>query len=223
MHDYYAQRLSAERLRQCYDIAPPRVRQYLQAEIDYVADRIRPGDLVLELGCGYGRVLEPLADKAALVIGIDTSRPSLELARELLGRVSNCRLVRMDAAALGFRDRVFDLVACIQNGISAFKVDQRKLLAEAIRVTRPGGRVLFSSYAEKFWEQRLEWFRLQAAHGLLGAIDWAATGHGTIVCQDGFKATTITPAEFRSLTSGFDVQVRVEEVDESSTFCEIVV
>ena len=223
MDDYYAQRLSAERLRKCYDIAPPRVRHYLQAEIDYVADRIHPGDVVLELGCGYGRVLEPLADKAALVVGIDTSQPSLELAQELLGHVSNCRLVRMDAGMLGFRDRVFDMVACIQNGISAFKVDQRTLLAEAIRVTRPGGRVLFSSYAEKFWEQRLQWFRLQADHGLLGGIDGQATGHGTIVCQDGFKATTITPAEFRSLTSGFDVRVRIEEVDDSSVFCEIVV
>lgn len=223
MDDYYAQRLSAERLRQCYDIAPPRVRQYLQAEIDYIAERIHPGDVVLELGCGYGRVLEQLTDKAALVVGIDTSQPSLELAQELLGHVSNCRLVRMDAGMLGFRDRVFDMVACIQNGISAFKVDQRTLLAEAIRVTRPGGRVLFSSYAEKFWEQRLEWFRLQANHGLLGAIDWQATGHGTIICQDGFKATTITPAEFRSLTSDFNVRACIEEVDESSTFCEIVV
>ena len=52
----------------------------------------------------------------------------------------------MDAAALGFRDRVFDVVVCIQNGISAFKVDRRALIAEAIRVTRPGGSVLFSSY-----------------------------------------------------------------------------
>ncbi len=223
MDGYYAQRLSAERLRKCYDIAPPRVRQYLAAEIDYVAERIRPADVVLELGCGYGRVLEKLTDKAALVIGIDTSRPSLELAQELLGNVSNCRLVRMDAGALGFRDRVFDVVACIQNGISAFKVDERVLIAESIRVTKPAGRILFSTYAEKFWEQRLEWFRLQADHGLLGEIDWQATGHGTIVCQDGFKATTISPAEFRSLTSGFDARVRIEEVDESSVFCEIVV
>jgi len=223
VNSYYAEQLAAERLRQCYDIAPPRVRQYLQAEIDHVADRIRPADVVLELGCGYGRVLEQLTDKAALVIGIDTSQPSLELAQELLGRVSNCRLVRMDAGALGFRDGVFDVVACIQNGISALKVDQRTLLAEAIRVTRPGGRVLFSSYAERFWEQRLEWFRLQADHGLLGEIDWQATGHGTIVCQDGFKATTISPDEFRSLTSSFNVRVQIEEVDESSLFCEIAV
>jgi SAM-dependent methyltransferase len=129
----------------------------------------------------------------------------------------------MDAVALAFRDGIFDVVACIQNGISAFKVDQRALVAESIRVARPGGRVLFSSYSERFWRDRLEWFRLQSEHGLLGEIDPEATGDGVIVCKDGFKATTIGPDEFFSLTSGFDVHRRIEEVDESSIFCEIVV
>jgi 2-polyprenyl-6-hydroxyphenyl methylase/3-demethylubiquinone-9 3-methyltransferase len=223
MDRYYDERLSAERLRKCYEIAPPRVRQYLDAEIAHVADRIQPSDMVLELGCGYGRVLEQLAAKTRLVVGIDTSAASLKLAQELLRGVPNCWLAQMDAVTLGFRDAVFDVVVCIQNGISAFKVDQRTLIAESIRVTRPGGRVLFSSYAEGFWEHRLEWFRLQADHGLLGEIDWQATGDGVIVCKDGFKATTITPDEFLSLTSGFDVRVRVEEVDESSLFCEMSV
>jgi 2-polyprenyl-6-hydroxyphenyl methylase/3-demethylubiquinone-9 3-methyltransferase len=128
----------------------------------------------------------------------------------------------MDAACLGFRNQAFDVVACIQNGISAFKVDQRTLIAESIRVTRPGGKVLFSSYSEKFWDDRLEWFKLQAEHGLLGEIDWQATGNGVIVCKDGFRATTVGPGEFAALTAGFDAQCRSEEVDGSSLFCELV-
>jgi hypothetical protein len=96
------------------------------------------------------------------------------------------------------------------------------LIAESLRVTRGGGRVLFSSYSEKFWKPRLEWFELQAAHGLLGEIDWDATGDGVIVCQDGFRATTVSPDEFRSLASEFDVRAHIEKVDESSVFCEIV-
>ena len=57
MSDYYSEQLFAERLRKCYEIAPPRARQYLEAEIDHVAGRIRPGESVLELGRGYGHVL----------------------------------------------------------------------------------------------------------------------------------------------------------------------
>ncbi len=221
MAGYYAERLSAERLRRCYAIAPPCVRQYLDGEIAYVADRIRPSDTVLELGCGYGRVLERLAPLAGTLVGIDTSRSSLKLACTLLDRFTNCRLVRMDAVALGFRDRVFDVVVCIQNGISAFKVDQRTLIAECLRVTRKGGRVLVSTYSGKFWRHRLEWFRLQAEQGLLGEIDWERTRDGVIVCKDGFRATTVGADEFTALVSDLEVTHRIEEVDESSLFCEL--
>jgi SAM-dependent methyltransferase len=128
----------------------------------------------------------------------------------------------MDAIALGFRDGVFDVVLCVQNGISAFHVDQPALIAESLRVTRPGGRVLFSSYSDEFWRERLEWFRLQSEHGLLGAIDWNATADGVIVCRDGFKAATVSPGEFLHLASRLNVRARIKEVDQSSIFCEIV-
>ncbi|MBW1983064.1 MAG: class I SAM-dependent methyltransferase, partial [Deltaproteobacteria bacterium] len=81
MADYYARKLSARRLQLVYDIAPARVKRYLQAEIDFVLARIAAWHVVLELGCGYGRVLQPLAQKAKSVCGIDTSRESLQLAR----------------------------------------------------------------------------------------------------------------------------------------------
>ncbi len=221
MADYYSEHLAGERLRRCYEIAPARTRQYLDAEIRHVAGCIRPTDTVLELGCGYGRVMENLADGAKAVVGIDTSRPSLELGRKLLGAVANCSFVQMNAATLGFRDSVFDVVLCIQNGLSAFKVEQSALIVECIRVARGGGTVLLSSYAQRFWEHRLEWFELQAEHGLLGELDGEATGDGVIVCKDGFRATTITPEQFESLTAGLDVRRHIREVDESSVFCEL--
>ena len=222
MRGYYSDKLAGEKLRQVYDLAPPRVRQYLNVEIEIVLSHIKPTDVVLELGCGYGRVLEPMAQKAALAVGIDTSRDSLSLLQKYGGQETGprrCRGVEGDAAALPFKDGVFDLTACIQNGISAFHVDQRRLISEAVRVTRRGGTVLFSSYSDKFWHDRLEWFELQAAHGLLGEIDYSATGNGVIVCKDGFTATTVSPDQFSDLTSGLDVECGLIEVDHSSLFC----
>jgi hypothetical protein len=52
-HD--AKGLSGVRLQRCYKIAPPRVQQYLEAEVAFVLSHLHPGDEVLELGCGYGR------------------------------------------------------------------------------------------------------------------------------------------------------------------------
>jgi 2-polyprenyl-6-hydroxyphenyl methylase/3-demethylubiquinone-9 3-methyltransferase len=222
MAGYYEEKLAAERLQRCYEIAPPRVKQYLEAEIRFVQERITPGASALELGCGYGRVLRGLTGVAGLVVGIDTSFISLQLARQSVGRAPSFALAAMDAVALGFRDGQFDLVACVQNGISAFHVDQRRLIAEAVRVTRPGGRVLFSSYLESFWPERIAWFRIQADHGLLGEIDESASGDGVIVCTDGFRATTVSPGQFADLARGIDGAVMMHEVDGSSLFCEIL-
>jgi SAM-dependent methyltransferase len=216
---YYSNKLSAERLKLCYYIAPHRVKQYLKAEIGYVLQNIRSSDMVLELGCGYGRVLSRIARKAKMAIGVDTSVESLLLGREMLGDINNCILLRMDAVQLGFLDHTFDRVICIQNGISAFHVNQKDLIRESIRVTRRKGKVLFSSYSDKFWKHRLEWFRLQSEAGLVGEIDYEKTGNGVIVCKDGFSATTAGPDQFRELTSGFDVDTKIAEVDGSSVFC----
>lgn len=167
--------------------------------------------------------MDPLGERAGRIVGIDTSLESLRLGMEFLHGRLNCRFVAMDVAALGFADGAFDVVLCLQNGISAFGVDRQKLLADAVRVTRRGGTVLISTYAPRFWEHRLAWFRLQASAGLIGEIDERATADGVIACRDGFKSTTTSPDEFRDLSSGLASQVQIAEVDDSCLFCEITV
>jgi SAM-dependent methyltransferase len=223
MPRYYTERLAAERLRACYDLAPPRTKAYLDAEIEFVLSKTTPSTLALELGCGYGRVLERLLPRVRMAFGIDTSPSSLRMALECLGRKPSVHLACMDSVQLGLRDRTFDLTICIQNGICAFAVDQEQLFREAIRVTRPGGLVMFSSYTSQFWEHRLEWFEIQSTHHLLGEIDYQATGNGMIVCKDGFRATTADRATFEKLAASLGVTPHITEVDGSSLFCEFVV
>jgi SAM-dependent methyltransferase len=222
-YDYYSTTLSAERLELCYRLAPPRVQQYLSAEIEHVASLIPAGGIVLELGCGYGRVLARLATLSSLACGIDASLDSLRLARRRLAAARNVTVAAMDASELGFDEGSFDVVCCVQNGISSFHVDQRSLLESAVRITKPGGKVLFSSYADQFWEDRLDWFRIQSAHGLIGEIDETATRAGTIVCRDGFTATTVTPRRFWALADKLGETRSVEVIDGSSVFCHISV
>jgi SAM-dependent methyltransferase len=209
-------------LRRVYEIAAPRVQQYLRAEIEFVLQRIKPHDRVLELGCGYGRVLQALVVKTKTVFGIDTSPGSLRLAKNMPAG-SSFRLAVMNAVATAFKPARFDVTVCIQNGISAFQVDPQDLLVEALRITRPGGCALFSSYAESFWPHRLDWFRAQADHGLVGEIDETATGNGVIVCRDGFRARTVGPEAFKHLTDRLGLHAAVTVVDDSSVFCEMIV
>ena len=128
MTDYYSHHLAGRRLKRVYDIAPPRVQQYLDCEIEHVLSYAGPDHDVLELGCGYGRVAIRLAAQARRVVGIDVAEGSLRLARELGGSCANCEFYCMDALRLGFPDDSFDLVVCVQNGISAFRVDPKALI-----------------------------------------------------------------------------------------------
>jgi 2-polyprenyl-6-hydroxyphenyl methylase/3-demethylubiquinone-9 3-methyltransferase len=223
MSHYYSESLSGRRLKLCYDLAPPRVKQYLAKEIECISERIKPEDNVLELGCGYGRVLKELTFKTDHVFGIDTSWDSLHFGQKSHESPDVGVLICMDAKMLGYHENQFDIVFCVQNGISAFNVDPALLVQEAIRVTKPSGKVLFSSYSDKFWNERLEWFKIQSEHGLIGEIDHALTGEGMIICKDGFKATTFRAGQFDSLISFMKKEYRIFEVDESSIFCEIIV
>jgi len=214
---YYTDKLSAERLKRCYDLASERTKQYLNAEIDHALEFISHSARVLELGCGYGRILERVLVKTESVIGIDTSFDNLTMAKMNL----NMHLVQMDARTLGFSDNQFDVLLCLQNGISAFKIDPIELMRESIRVTRHGGVCLFSSYSHKFWNDRLEWFQLQSKEGLLGEIDYTQTKDGTIACKDGFISTSFGPQEFAAFTEEIGVNANIVEIDESSIFCEV--
>jgi ubiquinone/menaquinone biosynthesis C-methylase UbiE len=220
---YYKNFLAAERLAKVYALATPRVKQYLAGEIEHIAKQLQLSDIFLELGSGYGRFLKEINHKVKFAYGIDTSHASLKASQQYFKNMTNIRLAQMDAVKLAFPDHSFDIVVCIQNGMSAFHVSPRALIAESIRVTKKGGKVFFSSYSTKFWDERLKWFQIQSKAGLVGEINWEATKEGIIVCKDGFRGMTFGPDDFRTLVAPFGLPFDICEVDESSIFCEIMV
>lgn len=219
--DYYSKNLNTNKLQKCYEVAPLRIQQLLKEEINFIKKRLSINDVVLDLGCGYGRVAIELIGECKKVIGIDISPDNIELANNLYNNVKNLQFYKMNAIKLDFPAGMFDVTICIQNGISAFKEDPHLLLTEALRVTKRGGTVLFSSYSDKIWEDRLHWFQIQADEELLGKIDYEQTKNGIIVCQDGFTATTYSENDFLNLASKCNVNADIYEVDDSTIFCEI--
>ena len=128
----------------------------------------------------------------------------------------------MDASKMAFRPRIFDAVFCIQNGISAFGVNKESLIAEALRVTKHNGAILFSSYSPKIWQERLDWFRKQSQLGLVGEIDEEKTHDGTIMCKDGFTSTMVGKNQFTELFNELGLEASIIEVDDSSVFCKVI-
>jgi len=218
--NYYSGKLNAALLMEVYRTDLERVRQYLQAEISYVARYLTGTERVLELGAGYGRIMKAIAPFAASVLGLDISMDSVLFGREYLKDVPNCRLETADAHLIEYRSE-FEMVLCLQNGLSAMKGDPLNLVIRGVRALVKGGKAFFSTYSEKFWGPRVEWFEEQAAKGLLGEIDRERTKDGKIVCRDGFTATTFSRDDLDRMGRAAGLPYVIEEVDESSLFLVI--
>lgn len=219
MQNYYQKSLAGIRLKKCYDIAPARVSQYLQQEIDYLKSKINPGLQVLELGAGYGRILKELAitNPNTFFAGIDHAESNITFSKEHLENIGNCIVEQMDVSKMDFGPRIFDVVFAAQNGIASFRLPLDFLIKEAIRITKPGGKILFSTYAPQFWHHRLHWFRMQAANGLIGPIDEKRTDEktGLIVCKDGLELATVQPDRLKTVAEKLHLKWDWELVDDS--------
>ena len=98
----------------------------------------RPGDHVLEVGCGAGHVLA--AFPGVQRTGIDLSPAMLKRARKRLGK--DVELMQSAAEHLPFADNTFDVVLCTE--VLEHTVAPDRVIRELMRVARPGGRVVVS-------------------------------------------------------------------------------
>ena len=215
--NYYAEKLNSQNLFKAYDTQIPRVSQYLDAEINFVKKDLTGKENVLELGAGYGRILKKLASSCNSVLGVDISEESVELGKDYLKDFPNASMVAMDVNKINL-DKKFDVILCLQNGLSAMKVNSRDFIGSLVGLLEEGGKVYFSTYSSNFWDYRLMWFKEQADKGLLGEIDYEKTRDGVIVCKDGFRAITHTEEDLRKIGEISGLTYEVEEVDGSSLF-----
>jgi SAM-dependent methyltransferase len=100
-------------------------------------------DDLLDVACGWGEFLAVHAANARRVAGIDWSQEKVALARErLAGRTASetAEVVHGDAADLPWKDDTFSAVTCM-DAFPFFTAPDR-VLAEILRVLRPGGRMV---------------------------------------------------------------------------------
>ncbi len=116
-----------------------------------VLELLGPGTgLCLDLGCGTGHYLEALRASGRTVVGLDRSTDQLRYAATRSGS-----LVQGDATALPFADSTFSAVATIW--ISTDVDSYAEVLAEASRVLKPGGLVIFHGAHPCFNGPHVQW------------------------------------------------------------------
>lgn len=93
---------------------------------------------VLDVGCGTGQVVERLNNDGYKTWGVEVSEPNIKHAQ---ARTERCQLY--DGTRLPFENNSFDIVGSFN--VLEHVEDPQLFIAELVRVTRPGGRIVISS------------------------------------------------------------------------------
>src|SRR6266852_3345753 len=101
------------------------------------------GERVLDIGCGPGYLCESMAEIVGphgAVVGIDISADLIALCNRRKASTQLSYAVG-DATKVNQADASFDVVVCTQ--VAEYVPDVDRVLSEAFRVLRPGGRTIF--------------------------------------------------------------------------------
>ena len=138
----------------------------VEAALNYALGTGNLGAL-LDVGTGTGRIAQLLAPRASQITALDNSPEMLRLARARLQHLAaeHLALVQGDFTALPFAEAAFDTVLFHQ--VLHYAQAPELVLAEAARVTRPGGTIAVVDFAAHDREE----LRSQHAHARLGFSD----------------------------------------------------
>jgi len=99
---------------------------------------LKPGAHILDVGCGNGKILDPLARAGFEVTGIDISRNAL------LGLPRS--MVQGDARNLAFKNCTFEAVVCYDVLQHLLEGERNEAVREMSRVLAPGGMLFLQVF-----------------------------------------------------------------------------
>lgn len=155
--------------------------------------KIRPGEQVLEIGCGTGHSLVWLAQAVGpegTVYGLDLSEQMLKRTRENLVKANmlkRTRLRRGDATLLPYRDELLDAVF-MSFTLELFDTPEiPKVLQECNRVLRTGGRMVVVGMSKE-----------GGSDPLTGVFEWAHKHFPNFIdCRPIYVRAALEQAGFR--------------------------
>lgn len=141
-----------DRVKENYALIAPhfsQTRQRFWNEMRDFAESMMPGDRVLDLGCGNGRLYDALKDKSISYTGVDNSPELLEFAKNRWGENESRKFLLGDAIDLdwwkGEKYNVVFLIATLHH-IPSENL-RKKVLENVSRVLSPNGFLIMTNWA----------------------------------------------------------------------------
>lgn len=147
----------------------------------------RPGDRLIDVGCGAGRVALGLARMGfAGVVGVDNCTPMVVEARRLAEAMGLAvEFWDGDALALPFPDATFDGAVFAFNGLMQIpgRENRRRALREIGRIVAPGGMLVFTTH-DRDMAGQVDYWRGETARWRDGRQDAALLEYGDRVIDN---------------------------------------
>jgi SAM-dependent methyltransferase len=184
----------------------------------YVEEARRAGGTVVELACGTGRITVPIAQAGVRVIGVDSSRRMLEVARERVRAAGADELVELrhgDLREPPVPEQVPLVLVPFRSLLHLLTEAERERALAAIReLLLPGGRLVFDVFAPSADDVEATHGRwLEREPGIFERADWDEGERTlTLSVRRGEEAATmrlawLSPLEWRRLLEGAGLEV----------------
>jgi cyclopropane-fatty-acyl-phospholipid synthase len=123
-----------------------------QAKLDYILDkvRIRPGESLLDIGCGWGALVIRAAERGARAVGVTLSRTQYEEANRVIRKRGLTDRARVDL--LDYRDlrgKTYDKIVSVGMFEHVGLANLKRYFRAAYEALRPGGLFLNHGIAEQ--------------------------------------------------------------------------
>lgn len=157
-----------------------------------VVSKIESGDLLLDIGCGTGELLNRVKDRFRLLYGMDIDDDAINFCSDRFRNYENIKIVKCNVTELNkkFKGTKFDYIAALDI-LEHLEPDiARKCLEDIYILSKRGARLIFTApnWYDKIW---INWGKAQRHKFSHSSYGWAK-----MIKMAGFEIVSIESVDF---------------------------